>query len=115
MEERRQQPSRTAFHSFAKASEQPSHTCTVGQIQQISKPSDGDAPMETVHIEARLTHLEQQFQKVQAMQIGTDHKVGQLQHQLEQQSQALGDRIDEKLNGHMERIEMLLHKRSRHE
>ena len=85
------------------------------KIQQISKPSDGDAPMETVHMEARLTHLEQQFQKVQAMQIGTDHKVGQLQHQLEQQSQALGDRIDEKLNGHMERIEMLLHKRSRHE
>jgi hypothetical protein len=85
------------------------------KIQQIAKPPEGDSPMETASFEARITQLEHQFQQVHAMQVGTDNRVGQLQHQLEQQSQVLGDRIDEKLNSHMERIEMLLYKRSRHE
>lgn len=85
------------------------------KIQQMHKQTDGDEPVESAHIEARISQLEQQFQQVQAMQLGTDAKVGQLQQQVDQQSKALGDRIDEKLNTHMERIEMLLCKRSRHE
>ena len=85
------------------------------KIQLAAKPHDGDAPMEAASMEARITQLEQQFQQVQVLQQGTDAKVGQLQNQMDQQSKLLGDRIDEKLNSQMERIEMLLCKRSRHE
>ena len=85
------------------------------KIQMATKPTDNDVPMETAHMESRIALLEQQFQQAQVLQQGTDAKVSQLQQQMDQQSKLLGDRMDEKLNTQMERIEMLLCKRSRHE
>ena len=85
------------------------------KIQMATKPTDNDVPMETAHMESRIALLEQQFQQAQVLQQGTDAKVSQLQQKIDQQSKLLGDRIDGKLNAQMERIEMLLCKRSRHE
>ena len=85
------------------------------KLQMIARPTDGDASMDPTGMEGRIAQLEHQFQQVQAMQIGTDARVGQLQTQIDQQSKQLGDRIEEKLTEQMERIEQLLCKRGRFE
>ena len=83
--------------------------------QHIKKSPDEDAPMDTDVMETRLSQLEHQLQHVQRAQASTDAKVGQLQIHIEHQSQCLGEKIDQKMNEHMDRIEQLLSKRVRHE
>ena len=85
------------------------------KLQMNARPTDGDASMDPTGMEGRIAQLEHQFQQVQAMQIGTDARVGQLQTQIDQQSKQLGDRIEEKLTEQMDRIEQLLCKRGRFE
>ncbi|CAL1134630.1 unnamed protein product [Cladocopium goreaui] len=82
------------------------------KLQMNARPTDGDASMDPTGMEGRIAQLEHQFQQVQAMQIGTDARVGQLQTQIDQQSKQLGDRIEEKLTEQMDRIEQLLCKRA---
>lgn len=85
-------------------------------MSELSKYSDQDVQMEAAAMDPRITQLEQQFQQVQCAQVSTDSKLQQLQTQIDQQSKLLGDKIDEKLDVQMERIESLLcSKRVRHE
>ena len=75
---------------------------------------DADVPMDMSHQESRLDTLEAQIQQLQQGQIAQEHRVGQIQQQLDNQPQLFGamldKALDQKLQAQMERIDMLLRK-----
>ena len=81
---------------------------------QHHKP-DADVSMDHTEIDQRVSAVEGQLQQLQANQQGLDHKITQVQHQVEHQAQRFESCLDSKLQDQMDRIEHLLRKRAHHE
>ncbi len=85
------------------------------KVQATIQPKDEDANMTDAQTQDRISKLEHQIQSVTSQQRNIEDKIGNMQHQLDQQGVQFKQTLEQQLGDQMSRIEALLVKRVRHE